>query len=221
MDADGTRRQQLSPERSQDCCPSVSPDGRYIVFLSNRSGPRQAWRMEIDGRNPQQLTNGNEDVDLPGFGPGGETVIFKLHTNRLAQVSINGGPTKLLTNDPTEMWEVSPNGKLLASLAEDREHYRWRIVVRSVEKDDAISYFDFTPYKTLHWTPDGSGLAYAEEGGNHSTIMVQPLAGGAAKPLLDFTSGAISGFAWSRDGRLLALVGGTVTSHVVLISQRR
>lgn len=36
----------------------VSPDGKYIVFTSIRSGDLELWRMDIDGKNLKQLTSG-------------------------------------------------------------------------------------------------------------------------------------------------------------------
>jgi len=50
MDGDGQHRQQLSPENVEDRMPDVSPDGKHVVFLSNRSGAWALWLMDIDGR---------------------------------------------------------------------------------------------------------------------------------------------------------------------------
>ena len=36
----------------------VSPDGKYIVFTSSRTGDLELWRMDIDGKNLKQLTSG-------------------------------------------------------------------------------------------------------------------------------------------------------------------
>jgi len=37
--------------------PSFSPDGRYLVFSSNRTGSYQLWLMTARGENPRQLTD--------------------------------------------------------------------------------------------------------------------------------------------------------------------
>ena len=46
----------------------------------------------------------------------------------------------------------------------------------------------------------------------------QPIDGGAPKPVTNFTSEQIFSFAWSADGKRLAIARGTVTNDVVLVS---
>lgn len=43
--------------------PSYSPDGKYLAFLSDRSGKNEIWLKELENEGYQQLT-GNEDYQL-------------------------------------------------------------------------------------------------------------------------------------------------------------
>lgn len=52
---EGTTKQ-LTVNSGYNNFPSVSPDGRFIVFNSDRSGVLCVWRIDIDGSNPKQLT---------------------------------------------------------------------------------------------------------------------------------------------------------------------
>jgi Tol biopolymer transport system component len=70
----------------------------------------------------------------------------------------------------------------------------------------------------IHWAPDGQALDYALTRGGASNIWRQPLAGGPPKQITNFKSDLIFFFAWSRDGKQLALERGTISSDVVLIS---
>src|SRR5947209_709501 len=45
MDGDGGNRKQLTTDSHSDITPSVSPDGRFVVFTSNRTGADHIWRM--------------------------------------------------------------------------------------------------------------------------------------------------------------------------------
>lgn len=47
---------QLTHDARRNEHPSWSPDGRHLVFESNRAGIRQVWTMLADGTNPRQLT---------------------------------------------------------------------------------------------------------------------------------------------------------------------
>jgi TolB protein len=47
---------QLTHDARRNEHPSWSPDGRHLVFESNRSGTKQVWMMLADGTNPKQLT---------------------------------------------------------------------------------------------------------------------------------------------------------------------
>jgi len=49
-------RERLTHDPATDGVPSYSRDGRFIYFMSRRSGSYQVWKMEADGRQPRQIT---------------------------------------------------------------------------------------------------------------------------------------------------------------------
>lgn len=57
-DLKGKIVKKLTNEPGYDAEVVVSPDGKYIVFTSRRSGDLELWRMDIDGKNLKQLTTG-------------------------------------------------------------------------------------------------------------------------------------------------------------------
>jgi Tol biopolymer transport system component len=69
----------------------------------------------------------------------------------------------------------------------------------------------------VRWTPDGHALAYVGQR-SFPNISCRPVDGGPPKRLTDFKSDRIFSFAWSHDGKQLALARGTLTHDVVLIS---
>ena len=69
---------------------------------------------------------------------------------------------------------------------------------------------------SVRWTPDGRAIAYVD-GDTQTNLWVQPLDGAPAHPLTHFTDGrTIPSFAWSRDGKRLAIARETVTNDIVL-----
>ncbi len=63
-DADGSNPEPLIQSEFYDAEATVSPDGRYIIFTSTRSGDLQLWRYEIESGEYLQLT------DEPGYDGG-------------------------------------------------------------------------------------------------------------------------------------------------------
>ncbi|MEW6509144.1 MAG: hypothetical protein AB1432_15535 [Bacteroidota bacterium] len=55
--ADGSEPQLLIGSNSYDAEATVSPDGRYIIFTSTRSGDLELWRYDIQTKEYLQLTN--------------------------------------------------------------------------------------------------------------------------------------------------------------------
>ncbi len=68
MNSDGTGNKQISADANQNLDPTVSPDGRYIVWSSSPADTRNVWRMELDGSSPKQLTHGAGEW-FPQFSP--------------------------------------------------------------------------------------------------------------------------------------------------------
>jgi Tol biopolymer transport system component len=66
IDSDGSKERQMTANAGRiNVLPHVSPDGRFIVFVSERTGSAHIWRMDIDGSNPKQLTNDSDDYPCP------------------------------------------------------------------------------------------------------------------------------------------------------------
>ena len=217
---------------------SVSPDGRYIVFGSDRSGDLNIWRTDIDGGNPKQVTAGvGGGKFLPSFSPDGKWVVYTVLSNPgpiMWKVPIEGGDSVQVSDNSARSHAVSPDGKLIAGSSFDDQltTNRFRMAVIPFEGGPPAKLFDvwlspfsrwrsFESLDTIRWTSDGRGLTYIDTQGGVSNIWSQPLNGGKPVQLTNFTTGRIFNFDWSRDGKWLALARGSVTSDVVLISDLR
>jgi Tol biopolymer transport system component len=98
MNADGSDQRQLTDGAFEDQGAHVSPDGRYIAFVSNRTGPSHVYRMDIDGNNLKQLTNGEGEA-APFFSPDGRWVICSSNNYSSWRVASDGGELIPLTKD--------------------------------------------------------------------------------------------------------------------------
>src|SRR5687767_1299825 len=72
--ADGTGQRQLTFAKKLDSDPRFTPDGKSVVFVSNRSGSSQLWSLPIDGGEPRQLTDYAPGVESPVISPDGRWI---------------------------------------------------------------------------------------------------------------------------------------------------
>ena len=125
---DGTDVKRITNNTVYDAEVSVAPNGKWILFGSERTGKMELWKAEPDGSNPVQLTH------LDGLEPGGafifrdgKTIIFRAWKSEDAKSGKRGLPMNLytiqadgtglkqLTNDGGTNWSPFP--------APDGHHY--------------------------------------------------------------------------------------------------
>ena len=226
MGPDGGGGTQLTVNANANLLPSVSPDGRYILFTSNRSGSDGSvniWRMDIDGGNPKQLTNGNLDHSS-SWSPDGNWLVYvhesSSFTPTLWKVSIDGGDPVQLTDREAGNPVFSPDAKLIAC-----SYGNGKVAVIPSQGGQPTKVFDIpTPFIVepgAKWSSDGRALIFHVNRDGVSNLWSQSLEGGPPKRITDFKSDEIFSFAWTRDGKQLALARGLETGDVVLISDSR
>jgi Tol biopolymer transport system component len=123
----GTHKRQLThltkPAQAGD--PDVSPNGRRILFVSNKGGGAfQVWLMRIDGSHQRQIIDDpKHDAFIPRWAPDGEHLIFTRCMTpfgfiqcTIAQAAVNGTGLHNVTgghwNDFSSAY--SPSGSTIA-----------------------------------------------------------------------------------------------------------
>jgi Tol biopolymer transport system component len=218
---DNQQPRQLTREALTDMMPTVSTDGRYIVFMSTRSGHSNIWRMNIDGSNPKQLTRGKGD-SFPSLSPDGQWVIYSSWNSgqeALWKTSIEGGEPTQLTQKLTRRPIVSPDGKWIACLYQDETGNGNRVAILPFAGGEprVIEEMAFPEFSFLRWSPDSRALTYIVTRDGVSNIWSQLIDGGQPRQLTSFTTDRIFRYAWSRDGKYLACERGQVINDIVLI----
>ena len=170
------------------------------------------WRLNVTTGELKQLTTGTNDV-YNSCTPDGKWVVYNAleSTFKIMKVSIDGGTPQELARGEVYTPEVSPDGRLVAYDKDQGEGAarRRRFVIQSIEGGAPIKELD-APSRLAsapHWTPDGKGLAYSDYSSGKSELYMLPVSGGPPVRLLHFDSEPmrIAAFAWSRDGKKIAI----------------
>jgi TolB protein len=76
MDLRSRRTLQLTNTDAIDTGPCYSPDGRQIVFESDRDGSQQIYVMDEDGKNQHRISRGEGAYSTPVWSPRGDLIAF-------------------------------------------------------------------------------------------------------------------------------------------------
>lgn len=107
----------FAPSSFSDNSPNISPDGRQVVFASDRTGKYEIWIADADGSNVRQLTDIKKSMaGSPRFSPDGKLIVFDAQIEGRSSIYIittNGGSLRRITDPATSdyMPSWSADGK--------------------------------------------------------------------------------------------------------------
>jgi Tol biopolymer transport system component len=180
MTADGRNEVTIASHPAEDQLIGWTPDGKRLIFLSDRSGTRDIWSVLItEGKQqgePELLKKDfGRDSEILGFAPDG-SLYYKIYTR-------SGGLYKGEVDLET--------GKVLVQPVHVTTRYTG-------------------PPDQLLWSPDGNSLLYIPRLGNifrkNNTLMIRSSATGEERiltPRLSF----INQVSWAPDSRSVIALG--------------
>ena len=102
----GGKATRLTSGMGYDAQPRFSPDGKRVIFVSDRSGGENLWIQTLDGKDTVQVTKGNDNMYVsPEWAPDGKYVVASksgtlFGTAKLWMYHVDGGNGIALTSQP-------------------------------------------------------------------------------------------------------------------------
>jgi len=172
---------------------AISPDGRFVAFVSERDGHPDVFLTQVGTGRFTNLTNGKDA--LRGSGPvrtvafsadGSEIIYDSAPAGRTRVLSLTGGPPRPFLNERTVSVAPSPDGNRLAyHTAGDGDPMfladRTGANVRQIFVDPVAGMHNHYPA----WSPDGRWIYFARGSYavNETDLWRIPSAGGEPQRL--------------------------------------
>ncbi len=212
--------------------PKYSPDGRWVSYVSNRSGPAELYARSLVDGTEKQLTRLGGRINSYSWSPDSRAIAFagdKFGQYDVWTVAVPGGDVVRLTND--RRYDVfpswTPDGRrVVYARMDDRwlDHEVLELDARGageprlIVKD--VGFFDYQAGGNFGYplvSPDGSTLLFRSHRSGWINYWVVPVRGGAPRRIAAEAANQ-SGARWSPDGKsilYLALWNGTQDLRVV------
>ena len=225
MNADGSGQKRLTttPAACSSWMPAVSPDGRHIVFVSDRAGKSHLWAVDIDGGNLRQITTGDKYERDVNFSPDGKWLFFSAYDGEhleILKVPFEGGePVRLTEGFLADTPQVSPDGKTFAAYYREKGGAPLKIVLLPIDGGNPNKILD-SPQSpcNFRWTPDSRSLIYCDTQKGVTNLWTLPIDGGKPRQLTDFNSSQILWFDLDRSGKPTLFSRGEIRKDVVLVT---
>jgi dipeptidyl aminopeptidase/acylaminoacyl peptidase len=212
---DGSASVQLTYGKESASLPRFSPDGRYISFLSSRTGPAkgaQVWLLDRRGGEAEQLTAiTGQEIESYIWSPDSKSLLLTLHpkTEPDAEEGKPPAPPKPIVIDRYHFKQ-----DIQGYLRNDTWNalYLFDLAAKKSEK--------LTTSKNVEeadpaWSPDGAWIAFVsnqdpdpDRTNNTDIFVVAAKAGTAARKLTTWSGPDAGPLSWSPDSKSIAYIQG-------------
>lgn len=219
------KRQITFDDNRMNWFPRVTPDGRSVIFASNRTGAMHIWRSAPDGSGLRQLTDGKGEI-WPNVTPDGKWLIYVTPSGlpeTMERIPLNGrGQPVEIVRDAGGSTAIHPDGAtaIISYRGRDADgspEYKYGTIVLT---PGAIpSELPFKPSISVDaWKSDGSGFYWVDRGPSANNLHFFSVRDGTSRQLTQFEEMRIGEYALSPDQRTIAVSRGRTVSNVYQIS---
>jgi Tol biopolymer transport system component/tRNA A-37 threonylcarbamoyl transferase component Bud32 len=183
---------------------SISADGQWLAFDSDRAGNADIYKMKTDGSGLEQLTHDAADDFRPSWSPDGRQILFhswRGGTRDVFAMASDGSAQKVVAGGPAHEFadNWSPDGKLISYFSDSGEGFQ-TVFIAPAGGGSARQLTKGQGYSTF-FSPDGKTVAYVAGDG----LRIVPVEGGDSRLLVknDSTEFVSTSGGWSADGKTI------------------
>jgi TolB protein len=209
MNADGTNQERLTTDdRANHFYPSLSPDGKSIVFSSSQTGAHEIYEMDLDGNQTQLTTIGG--VYAPEISPEGLSIVFIRTGSSYSSIWMmdrNGNnPREIYRGNSVDVQDPtwSPNGEKILfamGIGENKQLYTTNANGTGLK----IVNENFTTRGRSDWSWDGNLIAGYSGGSWQRKIYLMNSDGSNLIEL--YSSGNVQAPSFSPDDNWVVFTG--------------
>jgi hypothetical protein len=190
---------QLTRDSAADIHPSLSADGRRMVWISARSGNQEIWIKDLNTGEDAALTASRGDKYSPRFSPDALKVSFATHQAGKWDIYLMpaaGGAAEMICEDCGQATGWSPDGGYLIGNSLDG-----RLILVEVASHRRIDLVALGPrwFCCGAFSPDGRRIKFEGE----DRVHLAPFQDETPLPESSWVSWDWSWSLWSPDGTLL------------------
>lgn len=166
-----------------DITPSISPDGRWLAFASDRSGSWDLYLLDLHSGELRRLTDTQDYEAAPTWSPDGKFLAYESYNQELEIIirSVFDDQTVVnLSEHPAADFQPAwaPNGRQMAFISNRGGEPEVWLADFDKFGDERFTNLSSNPEMKESnpvWSSDGSSLAWsALQGRNHSLYIWQP-----------------------------------------------
>jgi eukaryotic-like serine/threonine-protein kinase len=160
--------------------PTITPDQRWVIFLSSRTGIQSPWVVSMDGGEPRQLVN--RFASGPGIdvSPDGKKLLFGSRdekSNRPVAVTCDFDGCRQQKTVPipaSGRLRWTPDGRAITYIDPVRQKDLWTMPVDGGSPNQ-LTRFDDRVIVDFDWSRDGKRLVVARRLETNDIVMLQGL----------------------------------------------
>ncbi len=163
---------------SRNQAPKWSPDGKWLAFLSDRSGRDEIWISDPDGKGLKKITDLDNEKGQMLWTPDSKMLLYAAADKKLYGYSLADSKASVITSSDISrigFFSVSPDSKWVAFAKQDRtlrSHVYIAPITGGEERhisDDRLLYSE----SNAVWTADGRYLVFTSAESASNGIATQ------------------------------------------------